>query len=118
MEKEKVKMAKNTEWNDVEDVYAQPWKDFKKGDSIEGIFMGSEEVRAGPNEKPFMSHHVKKEDGQLVGVSGATLDKRMVRLSKGSKVKVTFDGTQPSKRGTPMKLFKVQVAPGTSVAEY
>jgi hypothetical protein len=111
------KTTDNEEWENVDDDWATPWEDFKKGDSVIGLFAGSKEVvpRAGGNA--FLSHRIKRDDGTLIGVSGATLDARMAKLPVGARVKVTFTGTEKSARGTDMRLYDVQSAPGTKLID-
>lgn len=100
----------------VEDDFGVPWKPTKEGEAIEGVYCGSEEVQ-GTVGDAFTSYRVKDAGGIMHGVSGATLEKRMARIPGGAEIRVTYQGTQKSKRGSDMKLFKVDVAEGVVLKE-
>jgi hypothetical protein len=100
----------------VDDVFPEPWKDMDKGDSIVGKYMGMGEI-SGHNNKPFTIYKLKNAEDELISVSGASLEARMALIPVGAKIKVTYMGTEPSKHGTPMKMFQVDVAKGVKLIE-
>ena len=127
-DKEKViKMAKNQtntstdidnddEFEVVEDVFPEPWKDMNEGDYIVGKYLGSMEIN-GADSKPFTVYKLRTPDDDLISVSGASLEARMATIPVGTKLKVTFLGTEKSAKGSRMKMFEVQAPKGTKYLE-
>lgn len=119
-------MAKNTNKNNdsfedddfvtVEDSFPEPWKDMEEGDSISGKYLGQSDIN-GTNDKPFTIYKLKNSDGELISVSGASLEARMATIPVGTKIKVIYKGTAKSKFNTPMKMFEVQVPKRTKLIE-
>ena len=111
----KNKNQDNENWDDVSDDFGIPWKDYSPGDSQVGEYIGSREVTPRDGSM-FLSHQLKKDDDTVVGISGATLNHRFSTIRTGSRVKVTFTGTEKSSYGsTNMKMFEVQVKAGTTL---
>lgn len=104
------------EFEDVSDDFAAAWKPKDKGEMREGIYCGAIEVD-GERGDTFKSYRIKDAEGIMHGVSGSTLEARMAKIPRGATIRVTYMGTQESKRGSDMKLFNVQVAKGTKVLE-
>lgn len=83
------------------------WKYENEGDKVEGILVNKNE-KVGPNES--MTYHIETEEKEQLMVWGtAILDDRMKFVNVGDKVKITFKGTNPNKKGQPTKIFKVEV---------
>ncbi len=110
---EKQQVNKDSEFETVEDTYAEPWKDMDVGDTLEGKYLGFREVR-GDGKRLFPTYVIQLVDGTLRSVAGGTLEGRMYRIPEGTKVRVTFKGTQTHK-GNEMKLFDVDMAKGTKL---
>jgi hypothetical protein len=104
------------EFDTVEDSFPEPWKDMDKGDFIIGRYLGSAEIN-GSNDNPFTIYKLKNDADELISVSGASLEARMVTIPIGARLKVTFTGTEKTKKGSNMKLFTVQVAKNTKLLE-
>jgi len=102
------------EGEDVPDSYATPWKDPVKGTSIVGTYLGAQAIKKERGEGTFDAHVMQRADGSLVSVAGGSIDARMARVPYGTKVKVTFEGTQKHKGGN-MKLFSVICEKGTKL---
>jgi hypothetical protein len=105
--------TKTDDYDDVEDSYAEPWKDPEEGDTVEGKYLGSREI-GGNRGQSFPVYVLQQMDGTLISVAGSTLESRMSRIPEGTKVKVTYLGTQEHK-GNDMKLFKIGMAKGTKL---
>ncbi len=103
----------DSEFEEVPDTYATPWKEPKKGESIVGEYVGAREIK-GERGDTFDAHVLIREDGSLISVAGGSIDARMARVPYGTKLKVTFEGTQKHK-GNNMKLFSVVCAKGTKL---
>lgn len=102
------------EGEDVPDSYATPWKEPKKGDSIMGTYLGAKAIPKERGEGTFDAHVLQRADGSLVSAAGGSIDARMDRVPYGTKVKITFQGTQKHKGGN-MKLFDVICEKGTKL---
>jgi hypothetical protein len=105
--------TKDDEFDRVEDVYAEPWKDPKIGDHIGGIYLGHRIIK-GERDGTFNAHVLQRIDGKLVSVAGSGLDARMFRVPQGTKVRVTFKGFEKV-RGGNMKSFELETAKGTKL---
>jgi hypothetical protein len=106
----------NNDFEIVEDIFPEPWKDMDEGDFIIGKYLGTSLIN-GANEKPFTIYKLRNDDGELISVSGASLEARMVTIPVGTRLKITFKGTEKSKHGSGMKMFEVQAPKGTKYIE-
>jgi hypothetical protein len=90
-----------------EEINPTQWTYAKDGDFIEGVLVNKQED-VGVNKS--MLYSIETPQG-VKSVWGATiLDERMALVSIGSKIKLTYKGTAPSKKGkNPAKIFKVEV---------
>ena len=104
------------EFETVEDVFPEPWKDMDEGDYIVGRYLGKAEIN-GSNNKPFTIYKLKNADDELISVSGASLEARMALIPVGTKLRITYSGTEKTKHGSDMKMFEVQAAKGTRLLE-
>lgn len=109
-----------------------PWKPRKKGESIEGVFVGTATV-GGTKKKgeDFKSHRIRltqpvtsqfgdamqsKKAGEVVALSGAMLDSRFDQIPTDAGVLVTFVGMYTTDRGEG-RDFKVQVEDGVKLLD-
>jgi hypothetical protein len=90
-----------------EEINPQQWTYTKDGDFIEGILVNKQED-VGVNKS--MLYSIETSQG-VKSVWGATvLDERMALVQIESKIRLTYKGTAPSKKGkNPAKLFRVEV---------
>ncbi len=86
---------------------AQAW-DFEKNKILEGVLI-SKESGIGPNESNFYKFELK--DGEVTGAWGnVVLDDRLVQVSIGDQVKITYLGkVKNDQSGRTYKSFDVEV---------
>jgi len=104
----------------VEREFAEAWKPEAEGESITGIYLGSEIVPAGPKvEKPFTSYHFRTKEGKKVGVSGDALKFAMERVAIGTEVEIVYKGRIASeKKGrNAYKAFDILVDEETALLD-
>lgn len=79
----------------------------KIGDTLKGHYQGSkpEEGKYGPTVK----HLFKTTSGLKVVFGNKQLVDRLPLEKLGVYMEITFTGTQPGKKGNPMKLFQIAV---------
>lgn len=102
------------DFEDVPDSYAEAWKEPKVGDSVIGEYCGARMVK-GDRGDMFPAYVVKREDDTLVSVAGASMQGRMSRIPQGTRIKITFTGTEKSGKGSQMKLFEIKMAKGVKL---
>jgi len=92
------------EWKEVN---PNIWTPEKEGDSIEGMFMGTEE-KVGDNESTL--YHLKNpETNEITSIWGShVLDQRMKLVSLGSRIRIVFkEIVESKKKGRQVKIFQV-----------
>jgi len=94
----------------IEGTFADPWKPTAEGESISGMYQGSQQALG--KRGAFTAYHIRCDDGRRLSVSGAGLNQMMVQVPRKTRVTITFNGTQTTDKGE-MKLFDVEVPPGT-----
>lgn len=83
------------------------WKPENKGDSIEGIYTGTESD-VGENKSKL--YHLEVEDKPYSIWGSAVLDAKMVAVKPGDKIKIEYLGTGEAQKGrNPPKLFEVYI---------
>ena len=109
-------MAKNRQRQEVKSNFPVPFKPEKEGEFVEGVYYGFNLVDDGRG-KEFKSHKIKPDDSdEFIGVSGAFLDQKMMRIPKGTYVWVTYKGEEKTKNGNA-KVFQVECEEGTKLKE-
>ena len=81
-------------------------KDLQKGDSLEGIYVKSENYdgKYGTTEK----YVIKTPEDEMMGVfSSASLARQFKNIPEGSYVWITYKGEETSKSGRPVKVYDV-----------
>jgi len=97
-------------YKEVESSFATFWTPEKKGDAIEGAYLGDELVDGGIGSEPFLSYRLRKADGSVWGFSGGMLGSKMDQIPAGATVKVVYEGTiKVGKRGLTARDYKVLV---------
>lgn len=96
-------------FNEVESSFATPWTPDKKGDRIEGHFLGQELVDGGMNEKPYLSYRLRKKDNSVWAVAGGMLGSKMDQVPTGALISVEFLGMIKLKTGFSARDYKVGV---------
>jgi len=101
-------MAKKTRtFQTVKSDLPPVWNPEEPGAVLEGIFLGSK--RIGPRNKTFLTHQIQDEEtGAIQSFSGAIADRMMVRIPKGSYVRITKLEDVETSRGDA-KNFQVDV---------
>ena len=85
------------------------WNPSAMGESIQGIYIDKEE-----NVGQYKSnmYAIKNKDGEIKFWGSTVLDSLMEKVPFGNEVRVTFNGTQPSKNGkNQWKDYKVEYRP-------
>lgn len=108
-----------------------PWKPQKKGERIEGEFLGTATVAGKKGNGDFNSHRIRltesvkamfgdtvreKKAGDVIAVSGAMLDSRFDQIPTGAGVEVTFKGMYTTDRGDG-RDYEVRVADGVDLLD-
>ena len=95
-------MNQDNEWKSTDPT---KWEPKQEGDSLQGILI---DKRARTEDRSAF-YHIQDGNDQLHLVWGsAVLDRAMATVEKDDEVRITFNGTKPSKNGKhPMKLFEV-----------
>lgn len=91
---------------EFEEITGDVWKPEKEGDMVEGILINKE-----IDKPPYNStlYHLEKDGAAMAVWGSSVLDSRMLYISAGEYVRITFKGTEPSKKGqNPIKIFKVE----------
>lgn len=120
-------------YKEVESSLPDPWQPKNPGDTIEGHYLGSVQVKSQPRggQAPanafFASYRLrlseevtavfgkedakpsKKKAGEVVGFSGAMLSSKFDQIPVGAQVRVTFNGKTKTANGAA-KDYKVLVA--------
>lgn len=103
--------------DEVDSSYAEPWKPEKEGEEIEGIYLGYSNVPSPrKGQEPFKSYNIKIADGTYVGVSGAILGSKLVRIPKGAYIWVKYVGMIKTGNGLA-KDFIVTCERGTKLLD-
>lgn len=77
---------------------------------VEGYFLGSKDVPSKLSKSGFCKLHYLQTPKGNVGVWGkADLDRKLSQVTPGTMIRATQDGTKPTKNGSDMYLFKVEV---------
>lgn len=105
----------NKKFVKVDGAFSDPWKPTTIGDSIEGVYLGFQDVTAG-KKGAFRSYHFRTKAGQKLSITGAGLKTVMSQVPPKSECRVTYRGTQETDRGE-MKLWEVEVAAGTDLRD-
>lgn len=103
-------MSKNDGWTEHSSDF-EKWVAGKKGDSIEGRYLGSKELESQDDaSKTWTLYRLKTEDGRTLGFSGSNFSDSMAEVQVGHLVRVTYLGEKDlGKPGrSPMKSYKVQ----------
>ena len=82
-------------------------KDLKAGDSLEGVFIKTEEHEGqfGISEK----YVIQTKDGEMYGVyASASLANQFKNVPVGSYVWITYKGEETTKSGRPVKVYEVE----------
>lgn len=93
--------------------FATPWRPENKGDKIEGVYIGFDEVpvkRPGRDGKrSFKSYRIKPDGSdEVFGVAGATLGRKMGRIREGTYVRIEYLGMIEVASGDEAHDFKVE----------
>jgi len=96
-------------WKKVESLFATPWTPEKKGDALEGIYLGTEEIDSNQSNGSFTSYRIQRKDGAIFGATGALLENTMGQIPAGSLVRIVYEGTVKLKSGRTGKDFTVMV---------
>ncbi len=64
----------------------------------------------------FNSYHIRTEEGQTLGVSGAALESIFTQIPRKTKVVVVFTGEKVTKKGK-MREYDVEVPDGTALMD-
>ena len=92
----------NQDWLDTD---PSQWKPEQEGESIQGILV-SKTPKSG--ERSAIYHIQDSQDNLHIVWGSAVMDRKMDAIEENEEVKITFEGTKPSKKGKhPTKLFKV-----------
>ena len=94
-----------TTWKPIE---PQLWTYEKEGASIEGVLINKREG-VGANKSRMYTLDVP-EKGPIQIWGSTVLDQRMDCVKIGDHLRITYKGTEKSKRGQDCKIFKVEVA--------
>ena len=92
-------------WRSVE---PNVWKPKEAGESIVGVI-----VNKSPRDDTnglSAKYQLENESGMILVWGSAVLDDRMLYVSVGSKVRITFNGKTKSKRNHKVNLFKVEIS--------
>ena len=90
-----------------EEINPEDWKYENDEDFIEGIVVNKQEDVGINNSKLYS---IETQEGVKNVWGSAILDSRMVLVSIGQKVKITYKGVAEAKQGkNPAKIFKVEV---------
>jgi len=101
---------------EVKSTFPTPWKPEEAGDTIEGFYHGFNVV-PDSRGKTFKSHKLLPEGkDEFIGISGALLDQKMVRIPRKTYVWVTYIGDLKTNNGLA-KDFKVECEHGTKLLE-
>jgi hypothetical protein len=101
---------------EVKSNFPTPWQPENKGDTLEGVYHGYNEVDDNRGGK-FKSHKIKPEGSDVfMGVSGSFLDQKMIKIPKGTYVWITFMGEVKVKNGMA-KDFTVECEEGTKLLD-
>lgn len=97
---------------DADNVIALGGKNNKTGKanltSVEGYYVGSRKVESKKAKKGFAYIHILQTNKGNLGVWGKTnLDQKLLLVTPGTMVKLTFTGTKPTPNG-PMYVYKVE----------
>jgi len=93
-----------TQWETVE---PNVWKAENVEDKIEGVLV-DKKSDVGVNKSNI--YHIENEEGLFFVWGSTVLDDRMAAVNVGQKLKITYKGTKPNKRGQDTKIFKVERA--------
>lgn len=80
-----------------------------KGDSLEGVWQGTEQGKFGENG-------IVEVDGTPQKFTMNAALKDLIRVPKGTEVQITYTGKQLSKAGVEFKAFEILVEDGAEVA--
>jgi hypothetical protein len=109
------KMARERQRQSVETSFAEAWTPEKEGDLIEGIYRGSDIVKA--KGRSFVSYKIQDEKtGKIRGVASAMLRTKMNQIPKGTYIWVTFKGMTDTENG-PSRDYDVEVEKGTNLID-
>ena len=90
----------------LEDIEPNVWKPTNENDFIDGVLL---EKRQDVGTNKSNAYYIETQPHNVVMVWGSTiLDDRLSLVSVGEKIRITFKGTEESKRGNDLKIFKVQ----------
>jgi len=95
-------------FKEVETSLPEAWKTKKAGESLTGTYSGSEQVTL-KGKKPFTTHIITLDDGKRHSVAGAMLDRAFLRVPRGAKVRVTYEGMGATAEGNRLHKFKLEV---------
>ena len=92
-------------WRSVEQ---QMWKPVAEGDTIEGVYLGREDIYFGLRE--VKRYYIGDGGDNKCSVLGTTvLDRLMDRVPRNSRVRITYLGEGKTTAGRRLKLYKVEV---------
>jgi len=108
-------MAKERKRQEVTSNFGTPWKPEKEGDTLEGEYIGYDEVPTARNgKKTFRSYRLKHDSGEIFGVAGAVLDRKFKQIPKGTYCWITYVGEMETSNGEA-KDFRVECEQGTKL---
>lgn len=100
------------EWKTIE---PEVWKAENSGDSIEGILINK---RPSPKYDNKI-YNIETANGEQKVVFGTTvLDDRMDYVEIGTRVRITYKGTEKNKKDQDVKIFKVEAQEKIKKAEH
>jgi hypothetical protein len=80
----------------------------KKGDALEGYYVGSETFNHNGDE--LTKHRFKNDDGEIVSTLGSyVLNQDLKSVESGVRVRITFDGKVKTKKGRTANAYTIEV---------
>jgi len=80
----------------------------KKGDALEGYYMGAETFEH--NGDSLTKHRFQTDDGEVVSTLGSyVLNQDLKGVGAGVRVRVTFDGKVKTKKGRTANAYTIEI---------
>lgn len=106
-------------FQEVKADFGTPWKPEKKGDILEGKYMGFDVIPSQRGQsKSFKSFRIKPDgSNEVYGVAGATLERKLFQVPKGTFVRITYQGQITTANGQAHD-FKIECEQGVKLLEH
>lgn len=82
--------------------------DLKEGETWEGTYIASNDCTS-KQYGPFVGHDLEAEDGTAYFAVGASLNNQLADVDPGSRIRVTYNGLKPTKKGFNVKDYEIEV---------